>query len=197
MSPAVARRRPTAIFVRGATARAEPETFVYSLKARTRRRQGVARRHPASWSLVKRLMSQASAVGPLGHSTFDLATCRSNCILRCATSRHAMPCAPCAITQCHARPARPRDMQCHAHPMPCTPFLTFVKHSAHFLCMHALEYSAPGVCLCAEIVSRWSAHQRLSGMVRVSDVPHWTQSAGTIPPPLPHTGWAERAEFRV
>ena len=150
---------------------------------RTRRRQGVARRHPASWSLVKRLMSQASAVGPLGHSTFDLATCRSNCILRCATSRHAMPCAPCAITQCHARPARPRDMQCHAHPMPCTPFLTFVKHSAHFLCMHVLEYSAPGVCLCAEIVSRWSAHQRLSGMVRVSDVPHWTQSAGTISPP--------------
>ncbi len=94
--PAVARRRPTAIFVRGATARAEPETFVYSLKARTRRRQGVARRHPASWSLVKRLMSQTSTVGPLGHSTFDLATCRSNCMLRIATSRHAMPCAPCA-----------------------------------------------------------------------------------------------------
>ena len=102
VSPAVARRRPTAIFVRGATARAEPETFVYSLKARTRRRQGVARRHPASWSLVKRLMSQASAVGPLGHSTFDLATCRSNFMLRSATSRHAMPCAPCAITQCHS-----------------------------------------------------------------------------------------------
>ena len=70
----------------------------------------------------QRLMFQASAVGPLGHSSFDLATCRSNCMLRCATSRHAMPCAPCASMQCHARPARPRDMQCHAHPMPCTSF---------------------------------------------------------------------------
>jgi len=50
--PAVARRRPTAIFVRGATARAEPETFVYR-SGRTRRRQGVARRHPASWSPVR------------------------------------------------------------------------------------------------------------------------------------------------
>ena len=60
--------------------------------------------------------------------------------------------------------------------MPCAPFLAFVKHSAHFLCrpspynlgaeprltpahVHALEYSALGVCLCAEMVSRWSAHQ--------------------------------------
>jgi len=83
--------------------------------------------------------------------------------------------------QCHARPA-PCDMQCHAHPMPCAPFLTFVKHNTHFLCMLALEYSAPGVCLCAEIVSRWSAHQGLSGMVRVSDVPHLTKSAGSNPP---------------
>ena len=107
--PAVARRRPTAIFVRGATARAEPETFVYSLKARTRRRQGVARRHPASWSLVKRLMSQTSTVGPLGHSTFDLATCRSNCMLRCATSRHAMPFAPCASSR-HAMPCAPNAL---------------------------------------------------------------------------------------
>ena len=109
-------------------------------------------------------MFQASAVGPLGHSTFDLATCRSTFDL----------------ATCNAM--RPRDMQCHAHPIPCTPFLTFVKHSAHFLCMHALEYSAPGVCLCAEIVPRWSAYQRLSGMVRVSDVPHWTKSAGSTPP---------------
>ena len=115
--PAVARRRPTAIFVRGATARAEPETFVYSLKARTRRRQGVARRHPASWSLVKRLMSQASAVGPLGHSTFDLATCRSNFCLRdlatCNAMRalrdHAMPCAPCASSR-HAMPCAPNAL---------------------------------------------------------------------------------------
>ena len=60
--------------------------------------------------------------------------------------------------------------------MPCALFLAFVKHSAHFLCrpspynlgaeprltpahVHALEYSALGVCLCAEMVSRWSAHQ--------------------------------------
>jgi hypothetical protein len=84
--------------------------------------------------------------------------------------------------QCHVRPARPRDMQRHMRPMPCAPFFAFVKHSAHFLCMHALEYSAPGVGLCAEIVSRWSAYQGLSGMVRVSDVPHWTKSTGTIPP---------------
>ena len=42
-------------------------------------------------------------------ASFDLATCRSNCILRCATSRHAMPCAPGAIMQCHAHPA-PCDM---------------------------------------------------------------------------------------
>ena len=106
-------------------------------------------------------------------------------MLRCATSRHAMPCAPCASMQCHARPARPRDMQCHAHPMPYAPFLTFVKHSAHFLCMHALEYSAPGVCLCAEIVSRWSAHQRLSGMVRVSVFPSLdTVCRDHFPPPI-------------
>ena len=56
--------------------------------------------------------------------------------------------------------------------MPCALFLAFVKHSAHFLCrpspynlgaeprltpayVHALEYSALGVCLCAEMVSRW------------------------------------------
>ena len=100
----------------------------------------------------------------------DLATCNAMRALR----DHAMPFSP----------ARPRDMQCHAHPMPCTPFLTFVKHSAHFLCMHALEYSAPGVCLCAEIVSRWSAHQRLSGMVRVSVFPSLdTVCRDHFPPP--------------
>ena len=98
----------------------------------------------------------------------DLATCNAMRALR----DHAMPFSP----------ARPRDMQCHAHPMPCTPFLTFVKHSAHFLCMHAQEYSAPGVCLCAEIVSRWSAHQRLSGMVRVSVFPSLDTVCRVNPP---------------
>ena len=63
--------------------------------------------------------------------------------------------------------------------MPCAPFLAFVKHSAHFLCrpspynlgaeprltpahVHALEYSALGVCLCAEMVSRWSNQKMVS-----------------------------------
>ena len=63
--------------------------------------------------------------------------------------------------------------------MPCALFLAFVKHSAHFLCrpspynlgaeprltpahVHALEYSALGVCLCAEMVSRWSNQKMVS-----------------------------------
>jgi hypothetical protein len=39
------------------------------------------------------------------------------------------------------------------------------------------------VCLCVWLcVYGWSAHQGLSGMVRGSDVPHWTKSAGSTPP---------------
>ena len=95
----------------------------------------------------------ASGAWDVRCSSFGLPTCRSNYMLRCATSQHAVPCAPGAIMQCHARPA-PRNMQCRAHPVPCATFLTFVKHSAHFLCMRALECSAPGVCLCGELVSR-------------------------------------------
>ena len=99
-------------------------------------------------------------------------------MLRCATSRHAMPCTPDAIMQCHAHPA-PRDMQCHAHPMPCAPFLTFVKHSAHFF-VHACAGILGARCLlvrrnCFKMVSasrtvRNDVRLRLSSLDKVCRV---------------------------
>jgi hypothetical protein len=121
-------------------------------------------------------------------SSFGLMTCQSSCMLQCVASRHTVPCAPGAIVRCRARPA-PRDVQCHARPVPCTPFLACVKHIARFLCMHVLECSVSGVCLCAGIISRWTSPQGLSGVVRVSDVLRWTESAGTIPPYNALSAW--------
>ena len=79
--PAVAWRRPTAIFVRGATARAQPETLVTPRSTL---------RHVTAVELHAALRDLA---------TYNAMRARRNHAMPCASCslRHAMPCAPNAL----------------------------------------------------------------------------------------------------